>query len=1081
MVILDQAFRPFESLEGCDESNQATGLSTVDMCPTNSNEALCGKPVDSYQDGMKVYFCRATKGRIVWALATARLSLSELSQLLRPLTTWFTASQGTTSDLKEVLTFFGALRRLCHLSHERLDMFIPAWIKMVIRLAETMDKCARFRGSRDGMIPPEDEVLTEWEAQPEPAYVWLKFVDRERKQAKKAAKDAGEYEAGNHENAYRRMRPHSAVQQQQAPRDAPPQQREPQRQVAVSVVSTIATDCSAEPRKKLRIARIVNLAKDEVKGRNINSEEAQREAELQIIRAMSPSVGRWMDKMEAKKLWHEAVKALEEARNSGGLEASPQELERLQARRRRFSSAHQAGLHRNHDGDTLAAEQSESAAHPLDQFTTLALSLSTTPDLPQPRDLLLCFHDGYSPLPETTIHVTRDSVYRTRYPHPSIPARPWGAVRLDTPIRLYHDVSPPDCDHAGDGEGRDGCNKDQHNLDESSNTTPHGTSSGARWFSECTVPVALTMFAVIVVAVAVYVAAWSVDVGEPAEFRLPIHLPIVNLLQSFEPLAIRQPSPHTDILAEFIDGANRVCHEPRILYRDDEWLDSRTAGLATVLNATARWRLGQACEHVNRDLSEARRSLSEVGSAISSGTTLLLLIAMGLKTTAEGWTSPERLAGSKRPVPHAPPPSSSMSLEEETLAGFREWVGHLAPEVSSKLDTAAFEAQTSILNSITSVYTELSAFAVRLRRVGRSIDLDLLPLFPAYMVDVEAQSATFEATESQLLAPLQRGSKQRDALEQSIRDIGSYVCRLGNAMQAVEDMTMVLLIIIVTAYPGMAAAAATNGHRFSNSSALDGWNRTIHHLPDAILSAAYSSRRGCARNGDTFGIHAESAGGRNMGLLEGQADRTTGGTSATTRRRIVMPPQPTHPGRRGLLEEMLGQKSRFRFSHPDPDEVSRALSYAIADLKERQARLHEAQQHDKDERNAKLQEENKAREFRVEEFYKALDSAESAADPASGSAGAGWLAGLWSYAGLGKDSDMYDTVAGTGDATAARPGGHDGDSTVQREARRFAMDFGRAWRAFSADQRREMRSEVRDASLLGTILMRKQMELLRQV
>ncbi|KAI8164124.1 hypothetical protein K4K54_007464 [Colletotrichum sp. SAR 10_86] len=303
-------------------------------------QTLCGKPVDSYEDGMKVYFCRATKGRIVWALATARLSLSELSQLLRPLTTWFTASQGTTSDLKEVLTFFGALRRLCHLSHERLDMFIPAWIKMVIRLAETMDKCARFRGSRDGMIPPEDEVLTEWEAQPEPAYVWLKFVDRERKQAKKAAKDAGEYDAGNHENAYRRMCPQSAVQQQQAPRDAPAQHGEPQRQVAVSVVSTIATEPG--PRKKLRIGRIVNLAKDEVKGRNINSEEAQREAELQIIRAMSPSVGRWMDKMEAKSLWHEAVKALEETRNSGDLEASPQELARLQAQVDETHAAYQA-------------------------------------------------------------------------------------------------------------------------------------------------------------------------------------------------------------------------------------------------------------------------------------------------------------------------------------------------------------------------------------------------------------------------------------------------------------------------------------------------------------------------------------------------------------------------------------------------------------------------------------------------------------------------------------------------------------------------------------------------------------------
>ncbi|KAJ0333680.1 hypothetical protein COL922a_010725 [Colletotrichum nupharicola] len=287
-----------------------------------------------------------------------------------------------------------------------------------------------------------------------------------------------------------------------------------------------------------------------------------------------------------------------------------------EGQQRRFSSAPQDGLHHDHDGDNLAAEQNDSEAHPLDQFTTLALSLSTTPDLPQPRDLLLCFHDGYSPLPETTIHVTRDSIYRTRYPHPSIPARPWGAVHLDTSIRLYHDVCPPDSYEADDREGGDSCNKGRGDLDNSSNTPSHGAPSSARWFSQRTVPVAFTMLAVIVVAVAVYAVGLSVKVLEPAEFRLPIHLPIVDLLQSFEPLAIQQPTPHMDILTEFIDSANRVCHEPRILYHDDEWLDSRTAGLATVLNATARWRLGQACEHVNGDLTEARRGLSEIGSAI---------------------------------------------------------------------------------------------------------------------------------------------------------------------------------------------------------------------------------------------------------------------------------------------------------------------------------------------------------------------------------------------------------------------------------------------------------------------------------
>ncbi|KAJ0333681.1 hypothetical protein COL922a_010726 [Colletotrichum nupharicola] len=209
---------------------------------------LCGKPVGSYHDGVKVHFCRATKGRIVWALATARLSLGELSQLLQPVTMWFRAGQGEIFDLKEMLTFFRALRRLCHLSHDRLDMFIPAWIKMVIQLAETMDKCARRR----------------------------------------------HYNNSN--------------------------QRETLRH-------------SSESRSN-------SFAKDKVK--NVKDMNAQRDAEIETIRAMSPVVARWMARMEAKMPWVQAVKELEEARNSGGLEASPRELGRLQAQVDEAHAAYQA-------------------------------------------------------------------------------------------------------------------------------------------------------------------------------------------------------------------------------------------------------------------------------------------------------------------------------------------------------------------------------------------------------------------------------------------------------------------------------------------------------------------------------------------------------------------------------------------------------------------------------------------------------------------------------------------------------------------------------------------------------------------
>ncbi|GJC90144.1 hypothetical protein ColLi_12982 [Colletotrichum liriopes] len=622
--------------------------------------------------------------------------------------------------------------------------------------------------------------------------------------------------------------------------------------------------------------------------------------------------------------------------------------------------------------------------------------------------------------------------------------------------------------------------QDQYSS-ENAPSTPCGTSSGARqdtrfarWLTKRIVPVTLSVLTAIAIIIVATVSA--AHILNPTEFRLPIHLPVVDLLQSFESLTIRQPTPHMGILVEFIEGANRVCREPRILYRDEDWLYSRAEGLATMLNATTRWKLGQLCEHVHWDLTAARRDLSLVDASIPSDTTLLLLVAMRLKATAEGWTSPGNLDGSKKLDPHIPPPSSAAE-QKEALAALREWVGHLAPEVSSTLNTAAFEAQISILNSITSVQAGLSTFITRLRRAVQSIDQHILPLFTPDVVN---------ETGLRLLEPLKRGSKERGALEPSVQEIEFHVCQLGNALQAVEDMTMALLVIIITADPSIATAAVTNRHRFSNSSALDGWNKTIQHLPNAVLSAAYSSRRACTRRGDEDGgIYNENARNRYTGLVQMQdrmTDRATGEPAArsaavTTRRRVVVPPQSSFPSRRSMLEG-LAQKFRFRFSYPDAEEVSQALTQAIDGLQKRRLQLYNALQDDIDQQNAKLEQDERVREHRVQEFYKALDSIDSAADVGNEGRGVDWLNGLWTYVGLGKGSDEDAAGSDTRDTSAGGPG-LGSKSTVELEARRFARKFGWAWRAFSADMRNEIRRGVRDADMLNNILLRKQIELLR--
>ncbi|GJC90145.1 hypothetical protein ColLi_12983 [Colletotrichum liriopes] len=281
------------------------------MCPTNSSQpqtsniveqTLCGIPVDSYlnkvQDGIKVHFCRATKGRIVWALATARLSLCELVRFLEPVYMWFTAGEGEISDPKEVLTFFGVLRHLCYLSHDGLDIFIPSWVKMVIRLAETLDKCARFRTLQNGMLDPKDEVLSQWQEDPEVAYVWLKNVNRQRKQAKKDAKDAGDHKRRNkcrHKSGERELEGRGLGR-------------------PISIVSTIPTEGTPEPSKQLHIRKVVKVAKDSFKDTPNMSDEARREAERGMVRVISPVVGRWFAKVEARKSWVDAVRAHQEAK-----------------------------------------------------------------------------------------------------------------------------------------------------------------------------------------------------------------------------------------------------------------------------------------------------------------------------------------------------------------------------------------------------------------------------------------------------------------------------------------------------------------------------------------------------------------------------------------------------------------------------------------------------------------------------------------------------------------------------------------------------------------------------------------------
>lgn len=253
--------------------------------------------VDRQGNKIKVHFCRWTKGRVVWGLAAAQMGADDLAVLFRPIAEAYNGSDEQLQQVEDAMKFISSLRRLCNLSSPGLDDFIFSWLRMVIRLAETVYKCASFRQLPGGRINLADEVIeADWQQNPEVAYNWLKTVDRERKMAKRAAKDAGEYDAGNHEGGYRRRR----------------------REDGNSTILTIPTTAELTQRQRDMVQKTTERAKWLAGGLagEDSTEDDERQQTRRMLEMISPLVWRWVKKHEAKAAWRTAASELAKAEAS---------------------------------------------------------------------------------------------------------------------------------------------------------------------------------------------------------------------------------------------------------------------------------------------------------------------------------------------------------------------------------------------------------------------------------------------------------------------------------------------------------------------------------------------------------------------------------------------------------------------------------------------------------------------------------------------------------------------------------------------------------------------------------------------
>lgn len=722
------------------------------------------------------------------------------------------------------------------------------------------------------------------------------------------------------------------------------------------------------------------------------------------------------------------------------------------------------GADSEHDRDQHHASASDTDAnadanadHPEEQFTTLALPLVVNPASSRARRLNLCFHCGHTPPSGTTIHVAADRVYRTPYPYPVVPAPPWRNVTVNKSIQLYchyHGDSRDNDDdlctcedvdldvHVGvniepepafddtsptkglardaptpDSTARDTPSLDNHpSLERNSSLDDHPSLRDApllpSWLPRLTLVVG---FLLSIIASVPYVV--------PRErVILPIHIPVVGLLQSFDPLVLYPPpiswsnqhaTRHYEALAEYRSAVDGLCAVAQAMFRDNWGISDWYRGPPD-LDPVAMRELARACGDVQKDLEGARLALGEATSRVPTEISMLLIMALEMNQTTARWASGV--------------PGHAETMAMPGPAALRDWLRWLAPELDVARTRESSDAQSRILHGITGVHTQLSSFIALVRRATWTVDVEVVPI-------LSATSNAYLASDS--LTALGLKGRERTALVQAARDIAAHVCRLQNALQALEDMVMALLII-ATAAGEDASGLAAGRHRFWNTSVLDDWDRPTRHLPGALLSAVYSSLgRTCPHDGR---MSEETRTEPDTGISLWAASAPD-----PSRRKV------SGIGRGPSTWDTFRDHIRPQeFSIPRPDTISSAISAAINALTaDRQAILDA-----RERRSAAMRKEKEANLERdrliTSGIITVLDSGAVAKDVA---AAGGWRALLQSVFGTTTDEVEMGKRTGTPEA-----------------AKRFLTEYGEIWAALPADTRLQAQEAIHDPVTLEVFL-----------
>ncbi|KAH0423289.1 hypothetical protein CcaCcLH18_12284 [Colletotrichum camelliae] len=476
-----------------------------------------------------------------------------------------------------------------------------------------------------------------------------------------------------------------------------------------------------------------------------------------------------------------------------------------------------------------AIKQQTEPLHPADEFSTLTLELRPDPDAADPQTLHLCLHAGRPHRSVLAIHLDRDgSIYVTDAPYPGIPRRPYGNVRLTDVVNLYALDDIDDVDEHLPKSSSPRRPRDTLYLNEDDKAdvdlalAPYKRPAlppllpakpGQPWL--CYMVLLALLAALLFLSVWVLLSVFQ----RPLVLAIPVHRPINNLLEAYNPLDLMLFSEiKRDLQPE------REQHSLALVRRLTQITESVCGPFLHTADAAVKVDINidvdidaipppHVCALVLDRLAEAVNLLIDINAKVSTTATHVYFLGQ--------WLAEGTLHLDAEPASHHPPLTPSVA---------RLFLYYLSPELPLSAANAKphpIDGRLELLRYITQLPLLLAKVGPLLGPVKFDFETHILPSLP-----------DSEPTRADLIS-LGEMTKSSQVLS----------LRMTSALQRVEDLRVALGA--VNAFSPKSPELADGGGEKEtaplwNSSTLDGWTGSheelalrLYDITFACISAPY--------------------------------------------------------------------------------------------------------------------------------------------------------------------------------------------------------------------------------------------------